>query len=117
MMAARRQSGRLIERLPPVRGRLGENAPLAPITWFRAGGPAEVMFRPADVDDLAAFLAAKPADIPVTVIGVASNLLVRDGGVPDLPGGSHKCIAPRQGDVGPGAADAGERRSATRNSR
>lgn len=81
MMAARRTSERLIERLPPVRGRLGENAPLAPITWFRVGGTAEVMFRPADSDDLAAFLAAKPADVPVTVIGVASNLLVRDGGV------------------------------------
>src|SRR5579883_656174 len=81
MMAARRDSGRLIERLPPVRGRLTENAPLAPITWFRVGGAAEIMFRPADIDDLQAFLAAKPADIPVTIIGVASNLLVRDGGV------------------------------------
>jgi UDP-N-acetylmuramate dehydrogenase len=84
MMAARRESGGLIERLPPVRGRLGENAPLAPITWFRVGGPAEIMFRPADVEDLATFLAAKPADIPVTVIGVASNLLARDGGVPGV---------------------------------
>jgi UDP-N-acetylmuramate dehydrogenase len=81
MMAARRGSDRLIERLPPVRGRLTENVPLAPITWFRAGGAAEIMFRPADVDDLAGFLARKPADVPVTVIGVASNLLVRDGGV------------------------------------
>jgi UDP-N-acetylmuramate dehydrogenase len=81
MMAARRTSERLIERLPPVRGRLTENVPLAPITWFRAGGAAEVMFRPADVDDLAGFLARKPADVPVTVIGVASNLLVRDGGI------------------------------------
>jgi len=81
MMAARRASDRLIERLPPVRGRLTENVPLAPITWFRAGGAAEIMFRPADVDDLAGFLARKPADVPVTVIGVASNLLVRDGGV------------------------------------
>ena len=81
MMAARRASERLIERLPPVRGRLTENVPLAPITWFRAGGAAEVMFRPADVDDLAGFLARKPADVPVTVIGVASNLLVRDGGI------------------------------------
>jgi UDP-N-acetylmuramate dehydrogenase len=81
MMAARRAGERLIERLPSVRGRLTENVPLAPITWFRAGGAAEVMFRPADVDDLAGFLARKPADVPVTVIGVASNLLVRDGGV------------------------------------
>jgi UDP-N-acetylmuramate dehydrogenase len=81
MMAARRSGDRLIDRLPAVRGRLSENAPLAPVTWFRVGGAAEIMFRPADLDDLAAFLAGKPADIPVTVIGVASNLLVRDGGV------------------------------------
>jgi UDP-N-acetylmuramate dehydrogenase len=81
MMAAARVSHRLIDRLPSVRGRLSENAPLAPITWFRVGGAAEIMFRPADIDDLAAFLAGKPADVPVTVIGVASNLLVRDGGV------------------------------------
>jgi UDP-N-acetylmuramate dehydrogenase len=80
MMTAR-QPQRLIDRLPAVRGRLTENAPLAGITWFRVGGPAEVMFRPADVDDLAEFLAKKPPEILVTVIGVASNLLVRDGGV------------------------------------
>jgi UDP-N-acetylmuramate dehydrogenase len=84
MMAARRLPDRLIDRLPKVRGRLIENAPLAPITWFRVGGPAEVMFRPADVDDLARFLAQKPTDAPVTVIGVGSNLLVRDGGVPGI---------------------------------
>jgi UDP-N-acetylmuramate dehydrogenase len=81
MMAAMRASEHLIERLPPVRGRLSENAPLAPVTWFRVGGAAEIMFRPADQEDLASFLGAKPADVPVTVIGVASNLLVRDGGV------------------------------------
>jgi UDP-N-acetylmuramate dehydrogenase len=80
MMAAALERG-LIERLPPVRGRLSADAPLAQITWFRVGGNAEVMFRPADVDDLASFLGALPRDIPVTVIGVASNLLVRDGGV------------------------------------
>ena len=83
MMAAFSQQ-RLIERLPPVRGRLVENAPLGPMTWFRVGGAAEVLFRPADRDDLAAFLAAKPAGVPVTVIGVGSNLLVRDGGVPGV---------------------------------
>jgi UDP-N-acetylmuramate dehydrogenase len=81
MMAARAMSDRLIDRLPPVRGRLTENAPLSAVTWFRVGGPAEVMFRPADIEDLAAFLAARPADVPVTVIGVASNLLIRDGGI------------------------------------
>lgn len=82
MMALRREpTPHLIERLPRVRGRLTENAPLAQLTWFRVGGAAEVMFRPADLDDLAAFLAGKPKDVPVTVMGVASNLLIRDGGV------------------------------------
>ncbi len=75
---------RLIDRLPPVRGRLSENAALAGITWFRVGGSAEAMFRPADRADLLAFLRAKPADVPVTVMGVGSNLLVRDGGVPGV---------------------------------
>ena len=72
---------RLVDRLPKVRGRLTENAPLAPLSWFRVGGPAEVLFKPADIGDLTAFLTAKPADIPVTVLGVGSNLLIRDGGV------------------------------------
>jgi len=84
MMAARQHPPHLIDRLPKVRGRLTADAPLAGVTWFRVGGPAEVMFRPADRDDLADFLAAKPVDVPVTVIGVASNLLVRDGGVPGV---------------------------------
>lgn len=84
MMPARRITGGLIGRLPAVRGRYSEAVPLAPITWFRVGGPAEVMFRPADADDLAAFLRGKPADVPVTVLGVGSNLLVRDGGVPGV---------------------------------
>jgi UDP-N-acetylmuramate dehydrogenase len=68
--------------LPQVRGKLLPNEPLADQTWFRVGGPAEVLFKPADEDDLAQFLAACPKDVPVTVIGIASNLLVRDGGVP-----------------------------------
>ena len=84
MPAQRIDSARLIDRLPPVRGRLSENAPLAGVTWFRVGGPAEVLFRPADREDLLDFLADKPADVPVTVIGVGSNLLVRDGGVPGV---------------------------------
>ncbi len=74
----------LVDRLPSVRGRLTAEAPLAGITWFRVGGSAEVMFRPADRDDLVDFLRQKPRDLPVTVIGVASNLLVRDGGVPGV---------------------------------
>ncbi len=74
----------LARRLPPVRGRIELDKPLADFTWFRAGGPADVLFSPADEEDLAAFLAALDADIPVYVIGVGSNLLVRDGGVPGV---------------------------------
>jgi UDP-N-acetylmuramate dehydrogenase len=86
MMAPDREppGASLIDRMPPVRGRLTGNAPIGPTTWFRVGGPAEVLFRPADVADLADFLKALPGDIPVTVIGVASNLLVRDGGIPGV---------------------------------
>ncbi len=71
----------LIDRLTRPRGRLTADAPLGPQTWFATGGPAEVLFRPADVEDLAAFLAALPADVPVTVLGVGSNVIVRDGGI------------------------------------
>lgn len=70
-----------IKSLPKTRGRLTVDAPLGGLTWFRVGGNAEVLFRPADVDDLAEFLAELPAEVAVTVIGVGSNLLVRDGGV------------------------------------
>jgi UDP-N-acetylmuramate dehydrogenase len=69
------------DMLPPVRGSLTHGAPLKDLVWFRAGGAAEILFRPADVEDLAAFLAARPADLRVSVIGVGSNLLVRDGGI------------------------------------
>ena len=74
----------LIERLPRPRGRLTPMRALAELTWFRVGGPAEVLFQPADAADLAAFLAVCPAGIPVTPVGVGSNLLVRDGGVPGV---------------------------------
>lgn len=84
MMASGDIEGRLIDRLPAVRGRISEDAELAKLTWFRVGGPAQILFRPADADDLAALLAAMPADIPVTVIGIGSNLLVRDGGIPGV---------------------------------
>jgi UDP-N-acetylmuramate dehydrogenase len=70
--------------LPEVRGTYAENAPLKDLVWFRAAGPAEVLFRPADADDLAAFLANKPDGLSITVIGVGSNLLVRDGGIPGV---------------------------------
>lgn len=81
MMAAQATPGRLIDRLPRVRGRYRENADLGRVTWFRVGGRAEIIFRPADAEDLAGFLRARPADVPITVIGLGSNLLVRDGGV------------------------------------
>jgi UDP-N-acetylmuramate dehydrogenase len=74
-------NARFRDALPAVRGSYLENAPLKDFVWFRAGGPAEILFRPADEDDLSAFLARKPANLPVSTIGVGSNLLVRDGGI------------------------------------
>lgn len=71
----------LIARLPRVKGPYQAGAAIKDLTWFRAGGPAEVLYIPPDVDDLAAFLKGAPEDVPLTVIGVGSNLLVRDGGV------------------------------------
>jgi len=67
--------------LPPARGQLLGKQALAPFTWFRVGGPAEVLFLPADIDDLGAFLAGLPNHIPLLPIGVGSNMIVRDGGV------------------------------------
>ncbi len=69
------------ESLPMMRGVLRRGVPLAPLTWLRVGGPAEAIFQPADAEDLASFLAALPAGVPVLPLGVASNLLVRDGGL------------------------------------
>jgi UDP-N-acetylmuramate dehydrogenase len=74
----------LLDRLPPVRGKLEASVTLAPFTWFRVGGPAEVLFQPADEADLADFLRLCPADIPILAVGVGSNLIVRDGGVPGV---------------------------------
>jgi UDP-N-acetylmuramate dehydrogenase len=71
-------------KMPELRGRLLANAPLADITWFRVGGPAQLLFTPADEADLAYFLKQAPADLPLTVVGLGSNLLVRDGGVPGV---------------------------------
>jgi UDP-N-acetylmuramate dehydrogenase len=71
----------LRQSLPAVRGRLLEREPLAPFTWFRVGGPADVMFLPADLDDLRACLSGIPEDVPRTVLGVGSNVIIRDGGV------------------------------------
>jgi UDP-N-acetylmuramate dehydrogenase len=70
--------------LPQLRGRLLANQSLAEFTWFRVGGPAQALFMPEDGDDLAYMLRNTPADIPVTVLGAASNTIVRDGGVPGV---------------------------------
>jgi len=69
------------DALPPVRGTYTYGAALKDLVWFRAGGPAEVLFRPTDVEDLCTFMAARPAGMAVSVIGVGSNLLIRDGGI------------------------------------
>ncbi|MDP3896875.1 MAG: UDP-N-acetylmuramate dehydrogenase [Mesorhizobium sp.] len=73
---------RVGDRLAGLRGRITPNAEMDKITWFRAGGSAEALFQPADEDDLTAFLKAVPADVPVMVVGIGSNLLVREGGIP-----------------------------------
>jgi UDP-N-acetylmuramate dehydrogenase len=70
--------------MPQLRGRLLANQSLAELTWFRVGGPAQVLFTPSDEDDLAYFLKALPAELPVYVVGVGSNLIVRDGGMPGV---------------------------------
>jgi len=70
--------------LPPVRGKLTHGAPLAPLVWFKSGGAAEYLFEPADVEDLAAFLSALDPSVPVMGLGLGSNLIVRDGGVPGV---------------------------------
>ena len=70
--------------MPGLRGRLLPNQSLAELTWFRVGGPAQALFTPLDEDDLAYFLARLPGELPVCVVGVGSNLIVRDGGIPGV---------------------------------
>src|SRR5882757_4542972 len=70
--------------MPRVRGRLLANQSLAELTWFRVGGPAQMLFTPADEDDLVYFLGNLPQELPVYVVGVGSNLIVRDGGMPGV---------------------------------
>jgi UDP-N-acetylmuramate dehydrogenase len=70
--------------MPDLRGRLLANQSLAELTWFRVGGPAQILFTPSDEDDLAYFLTHLPAELPVYVVGVGSNLIVRDGGIPGV---------------------------------
>src|SRR2546421_12713056 len=75
---------KLKAKMPHLRGRLLANQSLAELTWFRVGGPAQVLFTPADADDLVYFLAHLPKQLPVYVVGVGSNLIVRDGGMPGV---------------------------------
>lgn len=84
VMAFSDMSSDLKARMPKLRGRLMPNQSLAELTWFRVGGPAEVLFMPEDEIDLAYFLRCLPAEIPVAVIGLGSNLIVRDAGVPGV---------------------------------
>lgn len=70
--------------LPPVRGKLTHGAPLAPLVWFKSGGAAEWLFEPADADDLSDFLFALDPSVPVMGLGLGSNMIVRDGGVPGV---------------------------------
>ncbi len=93
--------------LPPVRGTLTENRILADLTWLRVGGPADVLFQPADARDLSAFLAALDPTVPVFPIGVGSNLIVRDGGIRAVVirlGRGFNSIETGQGTVTAGAA-------------
>ena len=73
-----------VETLPKVRGKLTPDAPLAPLVWFKSGGNAQWLFEPADTDDLAEFLANLDPDVPVIALGLGSNMIVRDGGVPGV---------------------------------
>ncbi|HUA76918.1 MAG TPA: UDP-N-acetylmuramate dehydrogenase [Acetobacteraceae bacterium] len=108
MSAALQMPSDLASSLPPLRGRLTPSAPLGPGTWFRVGGPAEILVRPADTEDLAAFLAKLPPEIPVTIIGAASNLIIRDGGIAGivirLTARGFGAITPDEGGLIAGAA-------------
>ena len=73
-----------VATLPRIRGKLSEGAPLSPLVWFKSGGPAQTLFEPADVDDLAAFLVALDPATPVMALGLGSNMVIRDGGFPGV---------------------------------
>jgi UDP-N-acetylmuramate dehydrogenase len=93
--------------LPAIRGRIQAGAPLAPFTWFRVGGPAEWMVRPADAEDLVALLAGLPRAMPLTVLGAASNLIIRDGGLRGVVlrlGGAFGAVAVEADGIVAGAA-------------
>lgn len=74
----------LLDRLPPVRGTLSAGRPMAELSWLRVGGPAEILFQSADTADLLGFLAALPGDVPLLPVGLCSNLIIRDGGIPGV---------------------------------
>ena len=119
MMAPKIARGRLMDRLPEVRGRYDEGVSLARNMWFRVGGPAEVVLQPTDARDLADFLRQRPADVAVTVVGAGSNLLVRDGGIAGVVvrlGQGFTGIRVEQCDVvaGAGAMDVNVARAAER---
>jgi UDP-N-acetylmuramate dehydrogenase len=80
----RDMTAELRSAMPELRGKLDANAPTAPLSWFRTGGPAQVLYSPADADDLAYFLTRVDRDTPVLVVGLGSNLLIRDGGWPGI---------------------------------
>ena len=104
--------------MPELRGSLEANAATAPLSWFRTGGPAQVLFAPADPDDLAYFLGNLPEEIPVMAVGLGSNLLIRDGGLPGAlirlgKGFSEIAVEPdRRVRAGAGAPDVKVARSA-----
>jgi UDP-N-acetylmuramate dehydrogenase len=110
------------DALPAVRGKLIRDAPLGPYTWLRVGGPADLLFLPADPQDLSAFLASLPAEVPLTFLGVGSNLIVRDGGIEGavvrLAGRAFAEIAVEPGEgrviAGAGALDAAVARAAAK---
>ncbi len=79
-----RLAAALRDKMPELRGRMEQDVVLRSITWFRVGGPAEILFHPEDLEDLSYFLQQLPPAIPITVIGLCSNLLVRDGGIPGI---------------------------------
>ncbi|MEE2699024.1 MAG: UDP-N-acetylmuramate dehydrogenase [Pseudomonadota bacterium] len=81
MIPAKKPNNDLIEVLPKVRGTLEADASMAKYSWFKTGGVADVLFQPVDVEDLMEFLVNKPADVPLTFIGAASNIIIRDGGI------------------------------------
>lgn len=106
MIALNRPACHIVDRLPEVRGSYAVEAVLSKYTWFRTGGPADVVYRPKDAEDLAGFLRARPADVPVTMLGVGSNVLVRDGGIRGVVirlGSAFAGIAIKDGQVTAGA--------------